>query len=161
MSQARPHPYVVEEHLFRLIVELERRKALRVQYAFSVLTIVRQPPQGMTVSPGGADASAIVGFVSRVIRAADLIGLVPTSPAVRVLLVGAYLEEVDLVIQRIRAEIPPEVPLRFGVSCFPATDTTTETLLSRADREAGLPAAGQAGVARQAGERCRWARTTK
>jgi len=138
MSQARPHPYVVEEHLFRLIVELERRKALRVQYAFSVLTIVRQPPQGMTVSPGGADASAIVGFVSRVIRSADLIGLVPTSPAVRVLLVGAYLEEVDLVIQR----IPPEVPLRFGVSCFPATDTTTETLLSRADREAGLPAAG-------------------
>ncbi len=91
MSQARPHPYVVEEHL---------------------------------------------------IRAADLIGLVPTSPAVRVLLVGAYLEEVDLVIQRIRAEIPPEVPLRFGVSCFPATDTTTETLLSRADREAGLPAVG-------------------
>src|SRR2546428_10988350 len=65
MSQARPHPYVVEEHLFRLIVELERRKALRVQYAFSVLTIVRQPPQGMTVSPGATDASAIVGFVSR------------------------------------------------------------------------------------------------
>jgi hypothetical protein len=142
MSQARPHPYVVEEHLFRLVVELELRKALRIQYAFSVLTIVRQLPQGMTVSPGAVDVSSIVGPTSRVIRAADLIGLVPTSPAVRILLVGAYIDEVDLVIQRIRAEIPPEVPLRFGVSCFPATDTTAAGLLGRADFEAGLPASG-------------------
>ena len=142
MSQARPHPYVVEEHVFRLVVELERRKALRVQYAFSILTIVRELPEGLTVSPGAAEVSSIVASVSRVIRASDLIGLVPTSPAVRVLLVGAYLDEVDLVIRRIRAEIPPEVPLRFGVACFPATDTTAEALLDRADLEAGLPAAG-------------------
>ena len=142
MSQSRSQPYVVEEHLFRLVVEFERRKALRVQYAFSVLTIVRQLPQGMTVSPGAADVSSIIGPVSRVIRAADVIGLVPTSPAVRVLLVGTYLDEVELVIRRIRAEVPPEVPLRFGVACFPATDTTAEALLGRADLEAGLPAAG-------------------
>src|SRR2546426_10958585 len=67
MSQARPHPYGVEEHLFRPIVELERRKALRVQYAFSVLTIVRQPPPGMTVSPGGPAAGAYVAVGSPVV----------------------------------------------------------------------------------------------
>jgi len=141
MSEARPHPYVVEEHLFRLIVELERRKALRIQYAFSILTMVPQPAQGTTGSPGAADANAIVGPVSRVIRASDLIGLVPTSSAVRVLLVGAYVDEVDLVMERIRAEIPPEVALRVGVACFPTTDSTPAALVDRADLEAGLRAA--------------------
>jgi len=60
----------------------------------------------------------------------------------RALLIGTYLDEVEPVIQRMRADIPPEVRLRFGVACFPATDTTAEALLGRADREAGLPAAG-------------------
>ena len=142
MAEARPYPYVVEEPEFRFLVEFEIRKALRVQYAFSVLTIVRQLPQGSTRSPGAADADSIVGPLRRVLRAADAIGLVPTLPAARVLLIGAYLDEVDSVIQRIRAEIPPEVPLRFGVACFPATDTTAAALLDRADLEAGLPAAG-------------------
>src|SRR5205809_6389593 len=68
MSQARPHPYVVEEHLFRLIVELERRKALRAQYAFSPLTIVRQPPQDITTSPGPASARRVAESGSRMTR---------------------------------------------------------------------------------------------
>jgi len=131
MSEAQPHPYVVEEPMFRFVVELERRKALRIQYPFSVLTVL----------PGAANGSSIVEPVSRVIRAADVIGLVPTSHAVRVLLVGAHLDQVDLVIRRIRAEIPPEVPVRVGVACFPATDATPAALLGRADLEAGLPAA--------------------
>src|SRR5437867_11195150 len=66
MSQARPHPYVVEEHLFPLILELARRKALRVHYAFPDLTTARHPLQRMTASAAVAAASVIVRIVSRV-----------------------------------------------------------------------------------------------
>jgi hypothetical protein len=66
--------------------------------------------------------------------------LVPTGPALRVLLVGAYLEDADGVIERIREEVPREATLRFGVACFPGTATTVEELLGRADVGAGLVA---------------------
>ena len=76
--------------------------------------------------------------LSRIIRGGDLIGLVPTGAALRVLLVGAYLDDADGLIERIREEVPLEATLRFGVAAFPGTATTVEDLLGRADAGAEL-----------------------
>jgi len=138
MSKVHSHAYVVDEKVFKFVLEMEVRKALRIQYPLLLLTIVRQMPPATRGSAGFADVGSIVEPLSRVIRAGDLIGLVPASPALRVLLVGAYLEEADGVIERIRAEVPLEATLRFGVACFPGTATTVEELLGRADVGAGL-----------------------
>ncbi len=141
MSKVQSNAYVVDERLFKFVLEMEVRKALRIQYPLLLLTIVRQTP-ATRGSAGFADVGSIVEPLSRVIRAGDLIGLVPTGPALRVLLVGAYLEDADGVIERIREELPRETPLRFGVACFPGTATTVEELLGRADAGVGLVAAG-------------------
>ncbi len=141
MSKVQSNAYVVDERLFKFVLEMEVRKALRIQYPLLLLTIVRQTP-ATRGSAGFADVGSIVEPLSRVIRAGDLIGLVPTGPALRVLLVGAYLEDADGVIERIREEFPRETTLRFGVACFPGTATTVEELLSRADLGVGLVAAG-------------------
>ena len=124
--------------MFKFVVEMEIRKALRIQYPLSVLTIMGQPPPTSTESGRLADVDPIVASISRVIRGADLIGHVPTGPALRVLLVGAYLADTDGVIERIRAEVSRESPVRFGVACFPVTASTAEELLGRADAEVGL-----------------------
>ena len=136
MSKNHPIAYVVEDEMFRFVLEMEVRKALRIQHPVSVLTIMALP----TSKESGrlADADPIVASVSRVIRGADLIGLVPTGPALRVLLVGAHLSDTDGVMERIREEVSRESTMRFGVACFPATDRTAEELLGRADAEVGL-----------------------
>jgi hypothetical protein len=138
MSKVHSHAYVVDEKVFRFVLEMEVRKALRIQYPLVVLTIVRLTPTATTGSAGLADVGSIAEPLSRIIRGGDLIGLVPESPALRVLLVGAYLEDADGVIERIRAEVPLEATLRFGVACFLGTVTTVEELLGRADVGAGL-----------------------
>jgi len=142
MSKVQSNAYVVDERLFKFVLEMEVRKALRIQYPLLLLTIVRQMPPATRGSAGFADVGSIVEPLSRVIRAGDLIGLVPTGPALRVLLVGAYLEDADGVIERIREEFPREATLRFGVACFPGTATTVEELLGRADAGVGLVTAG-------------------
>ena len=142
MSKVQSNAYVVDERLFKFVLEMEVRKALRIQYPLLLLTIVREMPPPARGSAGFADVGSIVEPLSRVIRAGDLIGLVPTGPALRVLLVDAYLEDADGVIERIREELPPEATLRFGVACFPGTATTVEELVGRADAGVGLVAAG-------------------
>lgn len=138
MSRTHPDAWVVDDRMFKFVVEMEVRKALRIQYPLSVLTIIRQPPPTSTGSARLADGDPIVASVSRTIRGADLIGLVPTGPALRVLLVGAHLDDTDGVIERIREEVPQESTMRFGVACFPATARTAEELLGRADAGVGL-----------------------
>ena len=135
MSQERP--FVVGEDVFKFLVVQEVRKALRLQYLFSVITVV---VDRSSTEPGYApvDVESLVASVSRVVRAADVIGISPGQQALRVLLIGADLEASDIVVARIQSELPPEFRVRFGLACFPATATTHEELLRRADAEAGL-----------------------
>jgi hypothetical protein len=142
MSQVRSSARVVDDHVFRLVLEMEMSKALRLQYMYSVLTIVREPTRGPSTANGRSDADAMAAVVSRVTQPSDLIGLVPTASAVRVLLVDTHLDDVSGVIERIRAEFSPEVALSFGAACFPTTGSTTAELLRRADLEAGLMPGG-------------------
>ena len=128
----------IYDRVFRLVLEMEMSKALRLQYMYSVLTIVREPARGPSTANGLSDADSMAAVVSRVTQASDLIGLVPNAPAVRILLVDTHLDDVSGVIERVRAEFSPEVTLSFGASCFPTTGSTTAELLRRADLEAGL-----------------------
>jgi hypothetical protein len=141
MSNVRPGANVVDEHVFMFVLELEIRKALRLQYPISLVTISAHESAAST-SAGLSDADLVLRVVSRSIRGADLIGLVPNRPmALRALLSGAYIDDVGPVMERIRNDVPRELRLRFGVACFPGTDISGPDLLARADTEAGLVAA--------------------
>jgi GGDEF domain-containing protein len=142
MSQVRSSAHVVDDRVFRLVLEMEMSKALRLQYMYSVLTIVREPARGPSTANGRSDADSIAAVVSRATQASDLIGLVPNAPAVRILLVDTHLDDLSGVIERVRAEFSPEVTLSFGAACFPTTGSTTAELLRRADLEAGLVPGG-------------------
>ena len=130
-------PFVVGDNVFKFLVVQEVRKALRLQYIFSVITVVAECSGEM---PGyrPASAEALVAPITRVVRSADVIGFSAGQQALRVLLIGADLEASDTVIARIQGELPPELRVRFGIACFPATATTPEEILSRADADAGL-----------------------
>jgi hypothetical protein len=138
MSSARPGANVVDEHVFMFVLELEIRKALRLQYPISLVTIAAHEPPAST-STLLADADLLLRVVSRSIRGADLIGLIPNRPmALRALLTGAYIDDIAPIMDRIRNDVPRELRLRFGVACFPGTDISGPELLARADAEAGL-----------------------
>jgi hypothetical protein len=100
MSNARPGANVVDEHVFMFVLELEIRKALRLQYPISLVTISAHESPG-SASAGLSDADLLLRVVSRSIRGADLIGLVPHRPmALRALLAGAYIDDVGPVMER-------------------------------------------------------------
>lgn len=140
MLNARPGANVVDEHVFMFVLELEIRKALRLQYPISILTIAAQrAPISIPTAP--SDADLLVGVLSHSLRSADLISLVPDHPmALRALLAGTYIDDVAPVFERIRNDVPRELKLRFGAACFPGMDTGARELLARADAEAGLGA---------------------
>ena len=92
----------------------------------------------------GADIAfmteSLAGIVRRLVRAADLVGLVTAQPAVRILLMNAELKGAQMVIDRILAELAGSIFVRWGLACFPATVRTADDLLAQADAAAGLAA---------------------
>ena len=130
MSQPRLNALVVDEKMFRHLVVLEMPKAMRLQYPISVLTIVRADGTG----------ESLAGIVRRLVRAADLVGLVTAQPAGRILLMNAELKGAQMVIDRILAELAGSIFVRWGLACFPATVRTADDLLAQADAAAGLAA---------------------
>src|SRR5206468_9653056 len=122
---------------FGRVTELETRQAARLQYAVSMLTI-HQSPDG---SVDQADVSEqLAEVVSPVVRSTDLIAVMPSAPAVRVLLVGGELEDLRSIVQRIIAEVSYHrsgeqraLVVSIGGSSFPATATSSRELLLQAD----------------------------
>ena len=134
----RPHGTIVDEETFACVTELEIRQAARLQYAVSMLTILRSH-DGFVANPADA-AEQLAEAVSPVIRSTDLIEVVPSAANVRVLLVGGELEHLRSIIQRVVAEVSyyrfdEQRPLvvRIGGSCFPATAGSSRELLLQAD----------------------------
>jgi len=134
----RPHGTIVDEETFGWVAELETRQAARLQYAVSMLTI-HQSPDGSVADQ--ADVSEqLAEVVSPVVRSTDLIAVMPSAPAVRVLLVGGELEDLRSIVQRIIAEVSYHrsgeqraLVVSIGGSSFPATATSSRELLLQAD----------------------------
>jgi hypothetical protein len=146
-SQDRsPHALLVDEQTFALVVELEIRKAVRLGYPVSVVAVLPDPAGGGEIPDPGSFADQVARAISRVIRGTDLLGLRAASSSVRVLLVGAALEHLHGVIQRITEEVTryrfringdrTAVTLSVGSAGFPATVGTSQDLLSQAETRA-------------------------
>ena len=51
MSKVHSYAYIVDEKVFKFVLEMEVRKALRIQYPLVVLTIVRLTPPATSRRP--------------------------------------------------------------------------------------------------------------
>jgi hypothetical protein len=128
MSTPRVQAIVVDDNTFRQLVALEIPKAVRLQYPVSLVTIERTGP----------NVESLAAPVRRVVRAADLVGVVDSGAVVRVLLMNADLKGAQSVIDRLLGELGDAIAVRVGVAGFPATVETAEELIAQADAAAGL-----------------------
>ena len=133
-----PHATVVADEVFAFVIEHEVRTAVRMRYPVSLLAI--RPPQQIT------DKLATV--LSPILRRTDLIRRSRSDAGLHVLLVGAPLEALPGIIQRIAAEVEahrllgegdePDLTLSLGGACFPTSARSVTELVSRADALADL-----------------------
>jgi hypothetical protein len=140
-AEVGARPMAVDEETFALVAELEVRKALRLQYAVSLLSI-----QAITRAGGGSlDVGLpdqLARIVSRLIRSTDLMHPSSGSAYLLLLLVGALSTDLDSVTRRITDEVanhhllvrgePTAVRLRIGSSCFPTTASSSREMLNQA-----------------------------
>lgn len=137
-----PEPIVVDEKTFALVAELEVRKALRLQYPVSVMSIKGSLGTGGDTLPDDQLAEQLLRIVSRLIRATDLIHVRSNSPTLHLLLAGALFTDLGTITRRITDEAgyhrvlirgqPRAIEVRIGTSCFPTTAASSPDLLSQA-----------------------------
>jgi hypothetical protein len=118
---------VVDEHLFRLVASLEVKKAPRLQYPLTIMTIL---------STSVESAEPMARLTSSAVRRSDLVGLNPSGPGMRLLLIDMGIEELESVIRRVNEKLADFSPVGFGTACFPTTGSNLEELLTQADTQA-------------------------
>lgn len=149
----RKRSSLVYEETFAFFMEVELRKAMRLHYPVSLLTVLLDPEGGGEIPDPRRLGEQTTRVIAPVIRDTDMIRLPAASPTLQVLLVNADLDDLPDVILRILAEVRPHLfqidgdqkalVLSVGGACFPATAATAENLidqagtLAREAREAG------------------------
>jgi len=118
---------VVDEHLFRFVASLEVKKAPRLQYPLAIMTLR---------SASVESAEPMARRLSSAVRSSDLVGLNPSGPGVRLLLIAVGPEELEPIIRRVNETLADLSPVGFGAACLPATGTSLEELLTQADAQA-------------------------
>jgi hypothetical protein len=139
--QQTPGPPAVDEALFRFVTEMEVRKAVRLQYPVSVVTMIVPPDASGTRDP--EDHLSRCGMaVGRVVRSMDVLTLLPALPGFRVLLADADRDEAEAIARRIQQELVHVAGVRFGLASFPGNVRNAGELIAEADdsaRRAGSP----------------------
>lgn len=126
---------MVEEDLFRYLVELELRKAARLQYCVSVVYFTPDMP------PGEADPDTtrrLAENATRRFRAGDVVASLPT--AIGLLLVDAETQALPHIFDRTTEQLGHPRPLPSGepgtwsggASCYPLTAMTGAEMLRQA-----------------------------
>ena len=128
-----PRATVVGDDIFAFVLEHEVRTAVRMRYPVSVLAI---HPRTTGTGPPVADSviDRLAEGLSSIVRATDLIRRSPSTSALHLLLVGAPLEALPGIIQRIATEAEAlPVELLVGGACLPASARSALELIARAD----------------------------
>jgi len=128
--------WVVDEALFRFLVDFEIQKAQRLRYSVSLVCFAAEP------ASGGNGELSLAERVTRYIRSTDAV----TASAqgwLALLLVDAETTHLPLILERLATRLETDM-WSAGGSCYPRTAARTEDmlgqaldLLSRAKEEGG------------------------
>lgn len=153
-----PHATVVDESLFAFVTEHEVRTAMRLRYPVSVLSLLPEVEGAGERAAPSQVGDQIARALSVILRKTDLIRRSPDTASLHVLVVGAPLDALPGIIQRISEEVDHHrflidgegktVTLGIGGACFPTTASTARELLSRADTLAAEAWRDEAGRSR-------------
>jgi hypothetical protein len=130
-SRALPPPSaggarLVEPSLFRLLIDVEMRKAQRLRYCVSVLCVCAKAVSELS-SP-----SSLLDLFRRHLRATDVVAEWPQD-ALSVLLIDAESGDIPSVMRRVTADLAEGSWSAGGVS-YPKANTPGDDMLSRACR---------------------------
>jgi hypothetical protein len=138
-----PHATVVTDDIFSFVLEHEVRTAVRMRYPVSVLAIHPRTTGTRGAPVPGPLIDRLAGGLAPILRATDLIRRSPPTTALHLLLVGAPLEALPGIIQRIAAEAEAHrllvegtatlVELSVGGACLPTSARSALELVARAD----------------------------
>ena len=122
---AKPNPggaHIVDEEVFRLLVDMEIRKAERLRYLVSVICVDVEAEESI---------AAAVKMMAPVIRATDALSTRDRS-TVAVLLIDAESASLPTILQRLKAAGLESVAWSAGGACYPETASSAEELLDQA-----------------------------
>jgi len=115
---------IVDDNVFRLLIDMEIRKAQRLRYLVSVVCI------HVEAETGGADASAAVNMVASLIRSTDAVTALDQS-TVALLLIDAEAANLPTILQRLEVALDA-LPWSAGGACYPQSAASAEDLLTQA-----------------------------
>jgi len=122
-----PGARVVDDQLFRFLVDLEVQKAQRLRYCFSIVCLAFNGVSAETREPSQPSFAEIA---TRYIRTTDVIA--PWAPAsLALLLVDAETTQLPPILRRLTALLGP-IPWSAGGSGYPKTATRADDMLRQA-----------------------------
>ena len=125
-----PPPRVVEQDAFTLFLDWEVKKASRLAYCVSVVSMVVDPPD----HGAHGSLSTLAELIAARVRATDLVTVIPPR-FLALLLVDAPTNSLQAILGRLSSETglaDTQTAWSAGASCYPATAQRTNDLLQQA-----------------------------
>ena len=116
---------IVDDDVFRLLIDMEIQKAQRLRYLFSVVCV---HVEAETAIP---DVGAAARMLASTIRSTDAVTARDGS-TVALLLIDADASSLPTILQRLEVAALEAVPWSAGGACYPQTAASAEELLSQA-----------------------------
>jgi len=115
---------IVDQAMFRVLVEMETRKAQRMRYVVSLVCVAVD-------EAGGPAGTALAQRVAPGIRATDAV-TTRGEDSVSMLFVDAEDTNLPMIMDRLRPGLD-DVSWSAGGACYPKTAATAEELISQAE----------------------------
>lgn len=116
---------VVDDQLFRLLVDLEVQKAQRLRYCVSVVCLA------VDVAPAETREPALAEIVTHYIRSTDVVTSSWAPASLALLLVDAEAPHLPAILRRLTGRLETTA-WSAGGSCYPKTATRADDMLSQA-----------------------------
>ena len=124
MTPTQVGAQIVDSAVFRVLVEMETRKAQRMRYVVSLVSL--------GVDEAGSSAAGLAQRIAPGIRATDAVAT-QTGESVTMLLVDAEDTNLPTIMERLTPGLE-DIPWSAGGSCYPKTAATADELLNQAER---------------------------
>ena len=124
MTPTQVGAQIVEPAVFRVLLEMETRKAQRMRYVVSLVSL--------GVDEAGTSPAALAQRIAPAIRATDAVAT-QTGDSITMLLVDAEDTNLPTIMERLTPGLE-DIPWSAGGSCYPKTAATADELLNQAER---------------------------